>query len=45
MKAPFGPADLISQWLIAMAVVGVLALIWTWVQDPVRARGFTVSEI
>lgn len=45
VKAPFGPSDLISQWLIAMAVVGLLALIWTWVQNPLRARGFTVTEV
>lgn len=45
VKAPFGPADLISQWLIAMAVIGVLALIWTWVQNPLRTRRYIVTEV
>ncbi|WP_461425985.1 ferredoxin reductase family protein [Gymnodinialimonas sp.] len=45
VKVPFGPSDLISQWMIAMAAVGLLALIWTWIQNPLRTRGFTVSEV
>lgn len=45
VKAPFGPADLISQWLVLMAVIGLAALIWTLIQRPLRSRGYTVVNV
>lgn len=45
VKAPFGPADLISQWMVLMAVAGLAALIWTQIQGFVRTRAYTVVAV
>lgn len=45
VKAPFGPSDVISQWLIAMAAIGVLCFIWTQIQGPIRTRSYAVTAV
>ena len=45
VKAPFGPTDLISQWMIVMALVGTLAFLWTQLGARFRTRRYSVAEV
>lgn len=45
VRAPFRPTDLISQWLIAMALLGVFAFLWTQLGAPLRRRRFRVIDV
>lgn len=45
VKAPFGPTDLISHWLVLMAIAGLLAFAYTQLLAPFRARRFVVTEV
>ncbi len=45
VKAPFRPNDLISQWLIAMALIGALAFLLSQVAPFLRRRAYRISEV
>jgi len=45
VRAPFGATDLISHWLIAMAVIGTAAFLWTQLAAGLRPRRYEVVEV